>query len=124
MSAIAAPHVTTEGIGCGETLHASGQALRDRSMAAAVAVVYQRPRPPDDREPGRRPFLDHLEELRRRLVRASVTIGIGTLLAFTFIDRIVGFVLAPMRRTPPGTHLIYTQPGEDVLFQRTPATPS
>ena len=33
--------------------------------------------------------------------------------AFVFIDHIVSFMLAPTRRMlPPGTHLIYTQPGE------------
>jgi sec-independent protein translocase protein TatC len=62
---------------------------------------------------GRMGFLDHLEELRRRLIRACVSVVVGMTAAFVFIDRLVGFVLAPTRRMlPPDARLIYTQPGE------------
>src|SRR5437868_11945963 len=58
-------------------------------------------------------FLDHLDELRQRLVRACIAIAVGALIAFAFIQHIVDFVFTPMRRAlPPGTTMIYTQPGE------------
>jgi sec-independent protein translocase protein TatC len=58
-------------------------------------------------------LLDHLEELRRRILRASVAVVVGALIAFLFITKIVNFVLAPMRKAlPPGSVLIYTNPGE------------
>jgi sec-independent protein translocase protein TatC len=58
-------------------------------------------------------LLDHLDELRKRIIRSCVAIAIGMLVAFLFLDRIVAFVLAPTRRMlPPGTRLIYTSPGE------------
>ena len=58
-------------------------------------------------------FLDHLDELRKRLIRACIGIAIGMALAFIFIGRIVEFVLAPAKAMlPPGSHFIFTQPGE------------
>ena len=58
-------------------------------------------------------ILDHLEEFRKRLIRSCMAIAAGVVVAFFFIDRIIAFVFAPMRRAlPPGTTLIYTAPGE------------
>ncbi|HEV3062558.1 MAG TPA: twin-arginine translocase subunit TatC [Vicinamibacterales bacterium] len=67
----------------------------------------------DERREGKMGLLDHLEELRKRIIRSCIAVAVGMLVAFVFIDRIVAFVLAPSRRMlPPGTSLIYTQPGE------------
>src|SRR4051812_30947354 len=58
-------------------------------------------------------ILEHLEELRKRLLRACLAAAGGVVVSFFFIDRIVAFVLAPLRRAlPPGAQLIYTAPGE------------
>jgi len=58
-------------------------------------------------------FLEHLEELRKRIIRSLIAIAIGAVIAFAFIERIVSFVLAPARKSlPPGAVLIYTNPGE------------
>jgi sec-independent protein translocase protein TatC len=69
----------------------------------------------DDEEPlqGTMGFLDHLDELRKRIIRACIAVAVGTLVAFIVVDRLVDFVLAPTRRMlPPGAKLIYTGPGE------------
>src|SRR2546423_11747252 len=58
-------------------------------------------------------ILEHLEEFRKRIVRALLAVAGGALVGFVLIDRIVGFVLGPTRRAlPVGAKLIYTQPGE------------
>ncbi|MGE5245929.1 MAG: twin-arginine translocase subunit TatC [Betaproteobacteria bacterium] len=58
-------------------------------------------------------FLEHLDELRKRIVNACIGIGVGILISFAFIDRIFNFLLAPTRKVlPPGVKMIYTQPGE------------
>ena len=58
-------------------------------------------------------FLDHLDELRKRIILSCVAIGVGMLIAFLFVDRIAEFVLAPtLRMLPPTTNLIFTRPGE------------
>ncbi len=58
-------------------------------------------------------FLEHLEELRVRIVRACVGIGVGLLISFAFIKQIVDFLLAPTRAVlPQGVKMVYTEPGE------------
>ena len=58
-------------------------------------------------------FLEHLDELRKRIVRACMGIAVGVVLGFFFIEKIFAFLMAPARAAlPPGTTLIYTQPGE------------
>ena len=58
-------------------------------------------------------FLEHLEELRTRIINSCIGIAVGVLVGFAFIERVVNFILAPTRKLlPPGSKLIYTQPGE------------
>jgi sec-independent protein translocase protein TatC len=58
-------------------------------------------------------FLEHLDELRKRIINACLGIVVGILAGFVFIDKVFNFILAPTRHAlPPGSKLIYTQPGE------------
>src|SRR5262245_11254076 len=62
---------------------------------------------------GQMSFLEHLDELRKRIINSCIAILVGILLSFSFIDRIFNFLLAPTRAVlPPGVKMIYTQPGE------------
>src|ERR1043166_6676768 len=76
---------------------------------------------PDDDQNGRSTatmgFLDHLEEVRKRLIRSCVAVGVGMIVAWYFIDRIADFVLAQIVRTlPPGSELIYTNTADGFSF--------
>lgn len=80
-------------------------------------VGAYKPLPDDDDEDalagGKMSFLEHLDELRRRIVNSCIAIGVGVVLTFAFIQRIFDFLLAPTRSAlPAGVKLIYTQPGE------------
>jgi len=70
----------------------------------------------DDLEPlaeGQMSFLEHLDELRKRILRSCIAIAVGVVATFWFIQPIFNFILAPTRRVlPAGVKLIYTQPGE------------
>ncbi len=67
----------------------------------------------EDEGGGRMSFLDHLDELRRRLVASALSLAVGTLVAFFFIDRIFTFIMRPLyEKLPPGSKLIYTEPTE------------
>ena len=58
-------------------------------------------------------FLDHLDELRKRLTHAIVALLVGFLAAFAVADKAQEFVMAPLQATlPPGGTFIYTEPGE------------
>jgi sec-independent protein translocase protein TatC len=77
----------------------------------------------DDAEPelddsGKMSFLDHLDELRRRLIWAIGAVAVGFAIAIFFIERMFEFVLRPMQQLlPPGQTLIYTEPGEAFFLQ-------
>jgi sec-independent protein translocase protein TatC len=62
-------------------------------------------------------FLEHLDELRTRLIRSCLAIGGGMLVAFFFVDRIGDFILAPtLAALPNGGALVFTKPGEGFAF--------
>src|SRR5262245_59433585 len=62
---------------------------------------------------GQMSFLEHLDELRRRIINSCIAIGVGIVISFAFIDRIFNFILTPTRQIlPTGVKMIYTQPGE------------
>src|SRR3954462_12098662 len=72
--------------------------------------------PPDDDDEspgGKMSFLEHLDELRKRIVNACLAVAVGIAVTFWWINPIFNFILAPTRRAlPPGVKLIYTEPGE------------
>jgi sec-independent protein translocase protein TatC len=77
--------------------------------------AYQLPPDEDDDTvaAGKMSFLEHLDELRKRIVRACLAVAVGVLATFAFIQPIFDFILAPTRKAlPPGVKLIYTEPGE------------
>jgi sec-independent protein translocase protein TatC len=62
-------------------------------------------------------FLEHLDELRTRLIRSCIAIGVGMAVAFAFYDRLADIVLDPIMRTlPPGASLVFIRPGEGFSF--------
>jgi sec-independent protein translocase protein TatC len=62
-------------------------------------------------------FLEHLDELRKRIIRACIAVGVGMAVSAIFIDRIAAFVLNQIFRTlPPNSALIYTNPSEGFSF--------
>ena len=71
----------------------------------------------DDEGGGKMSFLDHLDELRRRIIYALTSVGIGFVIAFFFIDEIFDFVMRPMQQLlPPGGTLVYTDPTEAFML--------
>ena len=75
------------------------------------------PLPPDDDDDipaeGKMSFLEHLDELRKRIVHSMIAIALCVVAGFYWINQIVNFILAPTRQAlPTGVKLIYTQPGE------------
>ena len=83
--------------------------------SSQAGAPYQLPPDEDDdtSAAGKMSFLEHLDELRKRIVRACLAIAFGVLATFYWIEPIFNFILAPTRRAlPPGVKLIYTQPGE------------
>jgi sec-independent protein translocase protein TatC len=63
---------------------------------------------------GRMSFLEHLDELRNRLIAGLIGIAVGCVIAFIFLDAyIFPFIMLPMQRMlPDGGKLITTEASE------------
>lgn len=58
-------------------------------------------------------FLDHLEDLRKRIIYSCIALAVGMAISFAFMERLVAFVFAPTKRALPlGTELISSRPTE------------
>ena len=67
----------------------------------------------EDGTTGKMSFLEHLDELRKRIVNSAIAIAVAVVLGFYWINQIVNFILAPTRKAlPTGVKMIYTEPGE------------
>lgn len=73
----------------------------------------------DEEEPvgeGRMTFLEHLDELRKRITHAVLGLVVGFIIAFAFIDRVQSFVYLRLTKDIPGGKLIFTEPGEAFML--------
>jgi len=58
-------------------------------------------------------FLEHLDELRKRIIYSGISIFVGFLIAIIFVQRLFDFVMKPLEAgLPAGDKLIYTEPTE------------
>lgn len=64
------------------------------------------------RRPDQMPFLDHLDELRSRLIRSVIALGIAVGLAFWLANQVdlLGILIAPIEPLLGGTKLKYLSP--------------
>jgi sec-independent protein translocase protein TatC len=91
----------------------TGTLLRTMPEYTRTALAVQLLPEDEGNDSARMGILDHLDELRRRIIRCCIAVAVGMGAAFLFIERIVSFVLAPARHMlPAGVRMIYTQPGE------------
>ncbi len=62
---------------------------------------------------GKMSFLEHLDELRKRIIWAVVSLAVGVFIAFFFIQEIFDFIMRPLQKMlPAGGTLVYTDPTE------------
>jgi sec-independent protein translocase protein TatC len=92
--------------------------FRGRDQAAEAATDDDPWAEPDDEGAGAKmTFLEHLDELRKRLIVAVSAVAVGCLIAFTFVDRIYHFVMDPLYALlPKGSALVYNEPTEAFIL--------
>jgi sec-independent protein translocase protein TatC len=89
----------------------------------SLSPVPAPPRPLDEEEEaeddigGKMSFLEHLDELRQRLIKALGGVLLGFVVAMLFIKQIYDFIMKPLQAVlPGGGKLIYTEPTEAFLL--------
>jgi sec-independent protein translocase protein TatC len=66
---------------------------------------------------GKMSFLEHLDELRKRIIRALLSLCFGVGIALYFIQELYAFVMLPLRQMlRPGETMIYTYPTEAFML--------
>jgi sec-independent protein translocase protein TatC len=66
---------------------------------------------------GKMSFLEHLDELRKRIIRALISLCLGVAVAAWFIEDIYAFVMLPLRQMlRPGETMIYTYATEAFML--------
>ncbi len=61
-------------------------------------------------------FLEHLDELRRRLIASVVALGVGCIIAFIFVGRIWDFIMVPLHERMGTSQFIYTSGFEPFML--------
>jgi sec-independent protein translocase protein TatC len=88
-------------------------------MAAALSS-----KPPFDERPdsgdapgGAMPFLEHLDELRTRLLKCVAALGVGFVASWAFVERLLDFIFIPLAATIKGGKFQYFEPGEGFMLR-------
>src|SRR5690606_7283344 len=98
------------------------RALAGQPLSGPPAPPAPPPAPDSDGEDpeaaldGRMTFLEHLDELRKRLTHAIVALLVGFLASFAFIGRINEVVYQRLVADVPGGKLIFTEPTEAIFL--------
>jgi sec-independent protein translocase protein TatC len=79
-------------------------------MSDVTTELEDKPGPPEpEPESGKMSFLEHLDELRKRLVHIAAYAGLGFIVSWFFHNQIYNFLASPMTKTlPAGKRLVYT----------------
>jgi sec-independent protein translocase protein TatC len=67
-------------------------------------------------DPSMMGFLEHLDELRVRLIRAVLAVVIAVGVCWSWAPQILHFIMEPLRAAQPGVRFIYTGPTEGFVL--------
>jgi sec-independent protein translocase protein TatC len=71
----------------------------------------------EERQLPKMTFLEHLEELRKRLIVSIIALGVAFLACWNYADRIFDILARPLARyLPPGGKLVYTRLTEPFIL--------
>jgi sec-independent protein translocase protein TatC len=80
-----------------------------------TAVPDPEPDEPDD-SGAKMSFLEHLDELRKRLIYSVISVAVGCAIAYLFINRIVDFIMLPLVHMLPGGNKLMFTNGPDIFM--------
>lgn len=71
---------------------------------------------PESDSGGKMSFLEHLDELRRRIIYSLLSLVAGVIIACLFLPQLRDFVMAPMQAALGTTKMVYTEPTEGMML--------
>jgi sec-independent protein translocase protein TatC len=71
---------------------------------------------PEHEGAGKMSFLEHLDELRKRIIRSLLALVAGVVVAFVFINQLYTFVMTPMQTALGSKDMIFTEPTEGMML--------
>ena len=81
------------------------------------AEAFAGPEEDRERELPKMSFLEHLEELRKRLVVSIAALGVAFLICWNFADRIFGYIEIPLAKyLPAGEKMVFTRLTEPFML--------
>ena len=84
----------------------------DASAPADAGGPKETPEEEGERAPGEMTLIEHLQELRVRLVRGFIALFVGFLACYAFAEEIFDILMEPMVRVLHNSNFIYTYPPE------------
>src|SRR5690349_24576719 len=94
-------------------------AIAGARVVAERFVRSQRRQNPE----GRMPLIDHLRELRNRIVKMALALAAGMTAGFVFFGQAWAFIERPLCRTVIGGHSGCATPGTSQLILNSPLDP-
>src|ERR1035438_9293553 len=61
-------------------------------------------------------LMEHLDELRRRIVHSAIYLGLGFAVAWIFHDRLVDFIQAPLKNDGKSLNMIHPMDGMNLAI--------
>lgn len=87
----------------------TGEEESEKNKSEAATGSPPEETPEQDEDENGMGLLDHLGELRSRLIRAAIAVGIGFGICWAFVDPLFNILLQPLLSVlPEGTHAQYT----------------
>jgi sec-independent protein translocase protein TatC len=72
---------------------------------------------PDDDASDKMSFLEHLDELRKRLIVCVSSLGVGFVISWVFVEHLLDFIYTPLTATIKGGVFQYTEPAEGFMLR-------
>jgi sec-independent protein translocase protein TatC len=92
------------------------RSLESRSHRELDQRMELAAREEDDLESGRMSFLEHLDELRKRLIASIAGVAAGCAIGFIFVGRVFEFIMVPLQQMLPDGGKMITTAGPEYFM--------
>jgi sec-independent protein translocase protein TatC len=91
--------------------------MSQSSLPATPPPDRDRDRSTDADGIGAMSFLEHLDELRQRLLVSVAALGVGFVVSWAYVEKLLDFIFTPLAATIKGGKFQYFEPGEGFMLR-------